>query len=97
MKKIVFVFSYRDAPQQAQYILRDIGDNTWALEHYYDTDCRVLRYFNISTIPGQDEKDFEGALKVCEEFVKGSETVLYVEKPSFMFSEDDVDEMLSRF
>ena len=95
MKKIVFVLSYRNAPPQAHYILRNLDGEDWVLERYFDADCRVLRYFKISTLPGEEEKDFKGALEVCEEFVKGSDTILYVEKPTFMIDEGDLDKILN--
>ena len=93
MKKVIYVVTYREVPPQAQYVLRNLEGKHWALERYYDADCKVLRYFRISTLPGEEEKEFNEALEMCKRLIPDS-AILYAEKPVFMLTEDDVDKLL---
>ena len=94
MEKVIYVLHYAQAPMNAQYILRCITGTTWALERYYDADSKVVLTFEISTLPGEEERDFAAAIEACEKKIP-KKAILYVEKPSYLVSDDEIDELLA--
>ena len=91
MEKVVFILNYIQAPPHAKYILRNLSGQEWVLERYFDADCQVIRQFKISSLPGDEETEFEKMLATCKKLTKTA--TLYVEKPTYMMTPGDVDKL----
>ena len=93
-KRIVFVDHYCQAPYNAKYILRGLDDGTARFELYEDDTNIVLWDTDYGAMDNQ--RNLEQTLKKCR-LIAGTASIIYVETPSWMYSDEEVDEFEEYF
>lgn len=99
MKKInnvTYVNSYVDAPEGARYILRQMYDGSWKLEHYSRDGENVLDSKEFPEVSWVEK--FHQMLKKCRHLA-GPSTILWVERPTSLMEsfDSELDELYKEF
>ena len=89
-KYTIFFDHYRDLPDDAEYVLRELSDCSVVLEEHpkgYKYQL-LLKTFPVGAF--SDDK-FDDTLKACRKIINNS--TLYVQKPIFMYSEEEFESL----
>lgn len=93
---VTYIDSYVDAPENARYILRQMYDGSWRLEHYSKDGESVLDYKEFPNTSWVEE--FHKMLQKCRHLA-GPSTTLWVERPTSLMEsfEQELDELYKEF
>lgn len=92
-EKIKFVGFYDEAPADARFILRRILPGNWILQEYCDNT-----QFNLIEFPLKYDNinGFNFILTECIKLI-GDDSTLWVEKPSWMCTEEEFISLVKKF
>ena len=96
IRNVTYIDNYADAPEGARYILRQMFDDSWRLEHYSKDGENVLDYKEFPNTSWV--KEFHKMLKACRHSA-GPSTILWVERPTSLMEsfDSELDELYKEF